>query len=207
VTVEFGDVVRNRRSIRSFTDRPVPEDVLTEILEAARLAPSSGNRHNQFFGVITDEATRRELAQAAGGQEWVAQAPVVMAFCVRLGADPASLPADDFGLVVNRARFGQGWLDHLGDHLDRRTAQVFWENGSPLIPGEHVHLAATAHGLGSCWIGHLDVPRAGAVLGLPGDMVCLYLMPIGYPAEEPQPVARRELDECVFRGRWLSAER
>ena len=79
---------------------------------------------------------------------------------------------------------------------------MFWDNAVPHLAGEQVHLAATAHGLGSCWIGNLDVSRASALLGLPEDMACLNLMPIGYPAEEPGEVARRSLAECVFRNRW-----
>ncbi|NLT55457.1 MAG: nitroreductase family protein [Actinomycetales bacterium] len=200
--MEFGDAVRRRRSVRRFADRPIPEEVLTEILEAGRLAPSGGNRQGFHFGVVTDGALRRELAGAAGGQDWIATAPVVIAYCVELSADLATLPPDDFAMQVNRDRFGQEFLDSVNALPDRATTRTLWDNGAALIPGEHVHLAAAAHGLGSCWVGHLDIRRAGAVLGLPDDMVCLYLMPVGYPAEEPGEVSRRSLAECVFHDRW-----
>ena len=89
--MEFGEVVRRRRSIRRFQDRPVPEDVLTEILEAGRLAPSGGNRQGFHFGVVTDEQLRKDLAAAAAGQDWVGTAPVVIAYCVRLSPDLATV--------------------------------------------------------------------------------------------------------------------
>lgn len=180
----------------------MPDEVLTEILEAARLAPSGGNRQGFYVGVVRDEATRKELAAAAAGQEWVGSAPVVIAYCVELSPDLATVPEDDFGLRVNRLRFGQDLLDHLNGYPDRRAMRLFWDNSVPFLAGEHIHLAAAAHGLGSCWIGNLDVARAGTVLGLAENMACLYLMPLGYPAEEPGEVPRRPLAECVFHDRW-----
>jgi nitroreductase len=70
-----------RRSIRAYRDRGVPEDVLRRVLEAARLAPSARNRQEWRFIVVRDEAKRRALAAASKGQDFVAGAPVCLAFC------------------------------------------------------------------------------------------------------------------------------
>ena len=73
--------IQGRRSIRKYKPAPVEEKKLSQVLEAARLAPSAGNLQNWRFVVVRDETARRRLAKAAGGQLWVAEAPVIIAAC------------------------------------------------------------------------------------------------------------------------------
>lgn len=73
------EAIRTRRSVREYRDTPVPEESLTRVLEAARLAPSSSNRQMWRFIVVKDAARRRELARAANNQMWMAGAPVIIA--------------------------------------------------------------------------------------------------------------------------------
>lgn len=75
------EAIRKRYSVRSYEDRPVEEEKLAKILEAARLAPSAGNRQEWRFVVVRDKQMRRQLADAARGQMFVAEAPVVIACC------------------------------------------------------------------------------------------------------------------------------
>lgn len=194
--------IRARRSVRKFQPTPVPDEVLADVLDAGRLAPTSGNGQNFFFGVVRDDATKQALAQAAGGQEWVATAPVVIAYCARLGPDLATLPEEHPARVVNVARFSADLVSYLNAYPDRDRMRVLLENGTPLLPGEQMFLAAVGHGLRACWIGHLDTREAGRLLDLPDGMVCLFLMPMGYPDEEPGPRKLREVQECVFYDRW-----
>ena len=77
--MELMDVISIRESVRSYEDRPVPEDKLLKVLEAARLAPSASNRQRCKLIVVRDEKRRRALSLATGGQPHVAQAPVVIA--------------------------------------------------------------------------------------------------------------------------------
>ena len=200
--MEFMETVYARRSVRRFASRPVPEAALADILEAARHAPAPGGVNSCYFGIIQRESTRRALAAVSGGQDWVATAPVVLALCSKLGADPALRPADDLGLTVNVDRFGQPLIDYLNAYPDRKAIRVYWDNANPLIPGEHAALAAASHGLGACFIGHLDTARASEILGLPDDMVCLFLLPIGYPDETPADKVLRPMAECVFTDHW-----
>ena len=79
--MEVLDVIRRRRSVRSYVDRPVEREKIDRLLEAARLAPSASNRQEWRFVVVTDAARRTELAKAANHQEFVARAPVVIAAC------------------------------------------------------------------------------------------------------------------------------
>ena len=77
--MEVMDAMRKRRSIRDYEDRPVPEEKVQKILEAARLAPSASNRQRWKFIIVRDGERRQELARAAGGQKHIAVAPVVIA--------------------------------------------------------------------------------------------------------------------------------
>jgi nitroreductase len=79
--MDFFDVVEQRRSIRTYEDRPVEEEKLERILDAARLAPSAGNRQEWKFVVVRDRELRRQLMQAARGQQFIADAPVTIAAC------------------------------------------------------------------------------------------------------------------------------
>ena len=71
--------IKERRSIRSYQDKPVPEEVLIRILETARIAPSGNNRQPWKFVVVTDKETRKRLAEAANNQHFVGEAPVIIA--------------------------------------------------------------------------------------------------------------------------------
>lgn len=200
--MNFIDVIYKRRSARSFLPNPVPDEVLRELLEAARLAPSGGNGQNWCFGIIKDEETKIELAKAAGEQGWIAEAPVVIACCAKLVEDLSQLPEDDFGLIVNKTRFGEEFITYMNNYPDRKMANTFWENGVPLIPGEHIFLAAVNHGLSACWIGYLDIRKISEILNLPEDMVCLFLMPVGYAKKQPRDIDRKSFDEIVFYEKW-----
>ena len=77
------EAIRSRRSVRSYLDKVVEPDKLERVLHAARLAPSASNRQEWRFVVVTDPDTRRRLAEAAAGQRFVGEAPVVIAACAQ----------------------------------------------------------------------------------------------------------------------------
>ena len=80
------DVIKERRSVRSYADKPVEREKLERLLEAARLAPSASNRQEWRFVVVTDEQRRKALVAAAANQEFVGRAPVVIAACAETDA-------------------------------------------------------------------------------------------------------------------------
>ena len=79
--MDLMQAVRARRSIRNFLDKSVEEEKLLAVLEAGRLAPSAKNMQDWRFIVVRDSATRQRLAEAARDQQFVGQAPVVIAAC------------------------------------------------------------------------------------------------------------------------------
>lgn len=75
------EAISQRRSVRSYQDREVEEDKLQQVLEAGRLAPSARNLQEWKFVVVRDPQLREKLVEAANGQQFVGQAPVVIVAC------------------------------------------------------------------------------------------------------------------------------
>ena len=67
---------------------------------------------------------------------------------------------------------------------------------------EHIALAATAEGLGSCWVGAFDQDRVRQVLGIPSAAKVIEMMVLGYAADAPRPKARKPIGEIVVYDRW-----
>ncbi|MDD1748787.1 MAG: nitroreductase family protein [Methanothrix sp.] len=118
--MELMDVVRARRSIRNFLERPVEEEKLLAVLEAGRLAPSARNMQDWRFIVVRDKAARQRLAEAARDQQFVAQAPVVIAACgtsdlVMTCGQPAytidvAIAVDHMTLAAASLHLGTCWI-------------------------------------------------------------------------------------------------
>lgn len=81
MTVE--EAIKMRRSVRKYSGKPVEREKVVELLQAARIAPSAGNRQEWRFIVITEEEKRKKLSDAACGQGFVASAPCVIACCAK----------------------------------------------------------------------------------------------------------------------------
>jgi len=77
--MELKEAIRKRQSIRDYDDKPVPEEKLKSVLEAARLAPSASNRQPWIFVVVKERKRRQELAQAANDQTFISEAPIIIA--------------------------------------------------------------------------------------------------------------------------------
>lgn len=168
------EVIAKRRSIRKFKPEPVDEKDLKKILEAGRLAPSGGNRQPWYFIVVKELETKRALAAAANGQTFIADAGVVIVALGISGALPEKLP---YKLPSSR-------IPHLQD---------------PMIAVEHMILAATALGYGTCWIGAFDEKSVKEILKVPESLTVIALLPIGVPNESPPPRPRKAFSEVFFK--------
>lgn len=173
--MDIFQVIKDRRSIRKYTDRPVEREKIEQVLEAARLAPSWKNRQCWRFLVIRDVAKKQDLMGAFPddnpGKKAIAQAPAVIVVC----ADP-----DESG-VENGIEY------YIAD-----TAIAF----------THLCLAAHAIGLGTCWMGWYDEASIRDVLGIPGRLRVVGITPIGYADQEPKPRPRKELCDITYFDEW-----
>jgi nitroreductase len=169
--MDLYEAIKSRYSVRSYLNKPVEQEKLDRILDAARLAPSGSNRQPWKFVVVRDAETRKKLVSACSNQEFVGQAPVVIAAV---------------GLMPDRIMS----CGVPGDPVDVAIAL------------EHVALAATAEGLGTCWIGSFHQDQIRALLGVPVNAKVIEVMTLGYPADHPQPKTRKPMKALVCYDQW-----
>ena len=150
--MEFADLVRRRSSVRSYDPaRPVERAVLERILEAGRLAPSAANRQPWRFLVISSPDMLAKV-RSAYSKPWFNDAPHVLA-------------------VVGKV--AEAWTREPDGYNSIETDLT--------IAMDHMILAATNEGVGTCWIAafHLDLLRPA--LGLADDEKVFAMTPLGYP--------------------------
>jgi nitroreductase len=183
--METWEAIRSRRNVRSFEDRPVPEDHLNEILQAGRRAPSSQNWQPWSFVVVTERERLVKLAQVWQGAGHVAHSAATVA----LVASPPSPPS-----VPSSASVAE---------QERRRGTLYYDLGQATMS---IMLAAAGLGVGSCHSSIGDQDLARELLGLPDDKFCAYLISLGYPADRPLSLIRRPdrrpFDEVVHREHW-----
>jgi len=154
--------IRWRRSVRTYSPRPIEQWKLDLVLEAARLAPSSTNSQPWRIIVVRDLAAKQVLAGATPGglrrHPWMVNAPAILILCAE-----KSKTQRFCGQVVGK---------------DYHLVDVG-------IAGEHICLAATELGLGTCWVGWIHKRLIKKTFHIPAlwDVVCL--VTLGYPAQNP----------------------
>jgi nitroreductase len=197
------DAIEKRRSIRKFKRKPVPDEQITALIEAARLAPSASNTQPWRFKIVSDDDTKTKLAEAAYHQSFVAQAPVVLVCC-------ADLQGYFEGIKARSQEFGkEGALEETMLRVLRgRAEQLKTVNIQELAPGiafnvaiaiEHIVLRALDFGLGSCWVRMLDEQKIKTIFGWKNSIHVVALLPLGYPDETPNPRKRRAIEELILK--------
>jgi nitroreductase len=172
--MDLFEVIAKRRSVRMYTATPVEPEKLQAILRAANAAPSAGNLQGYEIYVAGSLETRKALAQAAWGQDFLAQAPVALVFC------------------TNPARSGSKY---------RQRGVELYSVQDATIACTFAMLAATALGLATVWVGAFDPRRVREIIGAPEPLNPVAILPVGYPAEAPEPAGRRRLEDLVHKVR------
>jgi nitroreductase len=153
--MEFHEVVKTRRSVRTFKpDEPDPE-ALTRVLEAVRLSPSGSNRQPWRFVLVKDPDTKKGVVASCGKHTWIADAPIVVVAC-------------GHKLGFNRG----GYMGEMSFIMDVSIAFT------------QFILAARAEGLGTCWIGDFENSPIKETLGVPEGYEVVAVSPLGYPKSD-----------------------
>lgn len=191
-------IIRARQSVRRYTDEPIPDDVLKELLRCATLAPSAHNRQPWRFSIVQSPEGKADLAQAMGD-------------CLRRdrladGDDPATVEADvgrSFARIAAAATVvvGATSLRDMDTYTDarRREAEGVMALQSTAMAVQNLLLAASAAGLGACWMcAPLFCPEAVRhALTLPSDWQPQALITLGFPLRPAQARARLPLHAVV----------
>jgi len=171
----FLDLVKRRRSVRKYSAKPVPREVITRCIEAARLAPSACNSQPWHFIVVDDQELRKRVAQAAFS-----------------GAYSMNSFAGDAPVLVVTVRDKSGYFATLGEFF-RGVQYNLIDIG---IACEHFVLQAEEDGVGTCWLGWFNEKAVKKILGIPKDKKADIIISMGYPEDgEPRDKIRKPTEE------------
>jgi nitroreductase len=176
------DAIARRVSCRAYQHTPVPQAQLMQILEAARLAPSACNQQPWRFAVVRNPDLRRRIVEEGFlpgiKMTWAIDAPVQVVVGMERSFVTHRIAASVSGV-------NYPWVD-IG------------------IAGEHLVLAATELGLGTCWIGWIKPRVVGRIVGWPASVKPVVVITVGYasdPATGTPPASRRRPLAALVR--WL----
>ena len=179
VMQNFLELVKRRRSVRSYQKRKIPREMVHKCLRAAAYAPTAcGKRSVRIIiteGKIKDELVDKALGIVPVRNAWAKEAPVIAVFAV-----DRDIITHRIAPAISRVRY---------DFIDVGIA------------GEHFALQAAELGLGTCWIVWFKVKKAAGLLGLPFNWKVESMMALGFPADQP-PVReeKKTLEGFLFMG-------
>lgn len=175
------DLLRNRRTIRKYNDTPIGEELLSELLEVAFRAPTTGGMQLYSVVVTRDNEMKQKLAPTHFNQPTVTSAPVVLTFCA------------DYNRFVKwcEASDAQPGYDNFASFT---TAMI-----DALLVAQQFNTAAELRGLGCCYLGTTtyNAPQIAEILNLPRLVVPVTTLTVGFPADMPQQVERLPLEAIV----------
>ena len=171
------EAIKTRRSIRKYKTTPVTDEILTQVLEAARWAPSWANTQCWCFIVIRSDTTKNDLASALStnnpATNAIRTAPIVIAACAEL----------------KKSGFYHG---------EPVTVKGDWYMFDVALAMENLALAACSLGLGTVHVGNFDAKKVEDILSIPEGFAVVEMTPLGYPDTEARVIPRKELTDIVF---------
>ncbi len=171
---EFMEVLKNRRSIRRYQDKPLSDELLNYILEAVKWSPSWANTQCWEIVVVKDpenkEKLQSTLPKTNPASKAMVEAPVVLVLC-------GKLKSSGYYKGQVTTKFGDWFMFDLG------------------IAAQSICLAAKDKGLGTVVVGLFDHDKAKEILGLTQDYEVVAMIPVGYPAKDSAAPKRREISE------------
>ncbi len=167
--MEVFSAVKERRSIRSFSHKDIPENILSRLIDALIWAPSAGNLQSRKFYFIKDDGTKKKIAAAALNQNFIANAPVLVVCC-----------ADS----------------RISMHYGKRGIELY-SIQDVAVSVMAMMLVAIENKIGTCWVGAFKENEVSRILDLPDNLRPVALVPVGYPERTPNPTTRLSVKEVV----------
>ncbi|MBC7091467.1 MAG: nitroreductase family protein [Nitrososphaeria archaeon] len=175
--MDYEIVVRNRRSVRSFQEKDVPDELLIKLVEHASLAPSPGNLQPWEFIIVKNRDLIEKIVsttysgnvKTSPPQTWIKSASAVIIVC----------------------------------YLSRPVSARYGEEGR--VPGllgigaaiENLLLSAVNFGLGACWVSGFKSEELSKILNLPKGSEPISIIPVGYPKEIPDSPPKLPVDDII----------
>jgi nitroreductase len=206
------EAIKNRRSIRKFASDDVSDEIINQILEAARLAPSASNSQPWCFLVVRDAEKRKKLRRVSLNQRFVDEAPVVIIAFVNLERSSKEAKQARWQEVQDSDIF-ESLSGPFGerDYWERRIAATEQPSREEILPSAMANtyiaitqmiLMATALGLGTCWLGGFTPVDINLLFDLPNTLVPVAVVPVGYAAGKiPLQRPRLSAEEILVKPR------
>lgn len=208
----LGELIRTRRSVRKYQDRPVPEELLLQAIELATWAPNSGGKQGWHFHVVTNRERIQQVAEAVQQvtetmATWPESDAVREAIerwritCAFFRSAPAIIAVSmaDYISVTDRLVHAREEFDPLAAAVAeaRRIGASRLQTAAGAVA--YLLLVLHAMGLGACWMAGPQQAKGEieTLLGIPSDHQFVALVPVGYPAEDPAPRPRKALEQMV----------
>jgi nitroreductase/dihydropteridine reductase len=197
--MEFRDLVTRRWATKRFEERPVPEDLIDQLLEIVRWAPSGLNIQPWRIKVVTDPQLKERLMPASIDEPQINSCSHLLVFCAdtdyaglveRLlaGMKANHVPEKTYTIVKGIA----GEMAHMPPDKWLAYAQ-----SNVYIAVSYALLGAADLGLDSCPMTHFQPDEYARILGLPSHLVPVMLCPVGYAAQEAPPKWRYPKEDLL----------
>lgn len=175
-------LLRSHRSIRKFTEQPIEDRLLKDLITAGQSAATSSNLQGTSVIRVRNPKTRRAMAELAGGQAYVEEAAEFLVFCADLNRS---------GWCCEQS--GKTMADRMTEHFIMVTVDV-------ALFAQNVVIAAESEGLGTCYIGGLrnDPQQVSELLELPENVYPVFGLCLGYPNQNPECKPRLPLDAVLM---------
>lgn len=197
--MELIKTIEDRRSIRKFKEDQVSKQLITKLIEAARLAPSGVNIQPARYVVIKSKEARAKLNECTQ-LSFVVNAPVVIACCVDLQSmNDTQIRVKE---LIDANAFADTTLESKGKEekisMDEAAIKAYL-NLNVAIAIEHIALRAVDLGLGTCWVMMFDHEKAKKILSLEDKYEIVALLPVGYPDQDPKQRPRLPLNDLILK--------
>jgi nitroreductase len=194
---ELFNLIRDRRSVRRFKPERVPRECLSRLIEAATWAPSSSNRQDWFFSVITSPSLKKQMAQAVRAR-WKAiveenRSQGFIEDVARYSTGFANFEHAPAVIVVSASKVNEFQKLVLGDSAHAVSGSAT----SAAMAAQNLMLAASALGLGTCCMTGALAARnqLASLIGLGKRQEIVCLIAVGYPDESPLAPERKPITE------------
>jgi nitroreductase len=201
--MEFIDVIRNRRSIRKFKPDMVPDEMITELIDAARIAPSGSNLQPSRF-IVVKSAEGKEKLKECTPLPFVHSAPVTI-ICladtgVFSGRELRMSELREAGAFIDTPLDGDGFAEAMKRRAVMSEADAAaYLKFNTAIAIDHLTLRAADLGLGTCWIGMFDQKKVREAFDLESRYLVSALIPVGFPDQNPGQRPRLSMKEILLK--------
>jgi nitroreductase len=178
LNMEFDEIIKRRKSVRSFKNKKAPWDKVLEAIDAANQGPFASNINNLKFLIVEDEEMIDQIAKLCD-QIWINESKILVLVC-----SDEIIPEDmhgERGRVYSRQQAGAAVVTMLFKLVDL--------------------------GLSSCWVGAYNDDRIRGCLGIPGRIQIEAIIPVGYEKEKAAKNKKKQLANTIYWEKWESSKR